>query len=298
VIGHIHNNGNPREASPFTLDIKLTTAFALRHRDYYHRPRSKAEDYLRVTMDQLSPPPASSRPPSTYTSPACRWAAVCSRDPLADGAFVYLVKSTKIYCRPTCKARLARRANVGFCKYPSEAEAAGYRPCKRCKPELATSMPEDAAVTKVRRLVAQGSGSTQWVNLDDMARSSGLSKWHFHRVFKNVVGMTPIEYNRLRETKDPGEITSDIDVTTEAQVEIVSVYPTSPGTSTSYRQHLGSNASDFMFDEDWERYMSGTSSTNPTASEVSPLELQNLELDFSGYSAFIQNFTEEKQKFL
>ncbi|KAF2222242.1 metal binding domain of Ada-domain-containing protein [Elsinoe ampelina] len=64
-----------------------------------------------------------------------RWAAVVGRDKTFDGAFVYCVKSTNIYCRPTCAARLARRANVHFCDTAQEAEVAGFRPCKRCKPE-------------------------------------------------------------------------------------------------------------------------------------------------------------------
>jgi methylphosphotriester-DNA--protein-cysteine methyltransferase len=138
---------------------------------------------------------------NSYSSSSARWIAVYSRDPQADGAFVYLVKTTKIYCRPTCKARLARRANVDFCNRASEAEAAGYRACKRCKPELGSTMPEDDAVTKVRQLVAQGFEDAQRrSNLDNMARESGLSKWHFHRVFKKVMGITPTEYSRLCQT--------------------------------------------------------------------------------------------------
>jgi len=63
-----------------------------------------------------------------------RWAAVVGRDGAADGVFYYSVKTTGVYCRPSCAARLARRENVRFHPTRAEAEAAGFRPCKRCKP--------------------------------------------------------------------------------------------------------------------------------------------------------------------
>ena len=90
---------------------------------------------------------------SNYEDDDSRWAAVQSRDPAADRAFVYGVRTTKIYCRPICKARLARRSNVTFYRSPQEAQDAGFRACKRCKPELPTTMPEEDAVRKIREFV-------------------------------------------------------------------------------------------------------------------------------------------------
>ncbi|KAF2666327.1 hypothetical protein BT63DRAFT_442580 [Microthyrium microscopicum] len=140
---------------------------------------------------------------STFTTDSARWAAVQSRLPAADGHFVYCVRTTHIYCRPVCKARPARRANVEFRTTPFEAEEAGYRACKRCKPALASSMPEDDAVIKVRQWLAddaQGKHVQDGKSLQSlrvMAKETGLSKWHFHRVFKKVVGVTPVEYARM-----------------------------------------------------------------------------------------------------
>lgn len=136
-----------------------------------------------------------------YVNDDSRWSAVRDRDPKADQAFVYCVRTTKIYCRPICKARLARRSNVIFYSTPLEAQNAGYRACKRCKPEIASSMPEEDAVRKIMDFVAHPPQNMALSNLDTMAKQTGLSKWHFHRVFKKVVGMTPSQYANTFRTE-------------------------------------------------------------------------------------------------
>ena len=138
------------------------------------------------------------KPLSFFADDDSRWAAVQSRDAIADGFFVYGVRTTKIYCRPICKARLARRANVRFYSTGNEAQNAGFRACKRCKPELDGFMPEEKAVQQIRKFVRDeaanaGDGERQ-MSLSQMAKKTGLSKWHFHRVFKRCVGVTPFEY--------------------------------------------------------------------------------------------------------
>ncbi|KAI1142047.1 metal binding domain of Ada-domain-containing protein [Hypoxylon sp. FL0543] len=143
-------------------------------------------------------------PGSSYITDPSRWKAVHARDPSADGRFVYAVKTTKIYCRPVCKARRARRDNVSFYARCQDAENAGFRPCKRCKPEARGGMPEEAAVTRVRSLVEQNlwklttepDGQTEYDTdrTGDLAQKAQVSKWHFHRVFKEMTGMTPAEY--------------------------------------------------------------------------------------------------------
>ncbi|KAL7811836.1 hypothetical protein V8C26DRAFT_214020 [Trichoderma gracile] len=134
-----------------------------------------------------------------------KWQAVQSRDAAADGFFVYGVRTTKVFCRPTCKARLARRANVRFYATGDEAKENGFRACKRCKPEVLGLMPEEEAVQKIRAFVRHhqaASGEDQDVgetkmSLSQMAKKTGLSKWHFHRVFKKCVGVTPVEYLKM-----------------------------------------------------------------------------------------------------
>ncbi|KAI1379200.1 metal binding domain of Ada-domain-containing protein [Hypoxylon crocopeplum] len=147
---------------------------------------------------------------SSYTTDSSRWNAVLARDASADGLFVYAVRTTKIYCRPVCKARRARRDNVSFYAHCKDAENAGFRPCKRCKPELRGRMLEEAAVTRVRTLVEQnlwkltmepdGQAEHDSERTGDLARKARVSKWHFHRVFKEITGMTPAEYANQQRT--------------------------------------------------------------------------------------------------
>ncbi|KAM3522082.1 hypothetical protein MY4038_008768 [Beauveria bassiana] len=160
-------------------------------------------------MDEYRNIPSGAAEASKFRNDEQRWRAVQSRAGVADGLFVYAVKTTKIYCRPICKARLARRANVSFFDNGYEAKAAGFRACKRCKPEVVGCMPEELAVRKIHafidELVGRGCDTQAGAvaaehasSLSQMARKTGLSKWHFHRVFKQCVGATPAEFFRNR----------------------------------------------------------------------------------------------------
>jgi methylphosphotriester-DNA--protein-cysteine methyltransferase len=148
-----------------------------------------------------------------HPNDSARWIAVQRRDPAADGTFVYAVRTTKIYCRPVCKARLARRANVSFYADARGAAKAGYRPCKRCKPED-RKMPRTAAVARIQTMIQQGltndaptppasdaSESDDAQTTEELARRAQVSKWHFHRIFKDLTGVTPPEYLRRQQTK-------------------------------------------------------------------------------------------------
>src|SRR4051812_42070884 len=96
----------------------------------------------------------SDRLPSAYPTDEARWLAVVGRDPSADGAFYYSVRTTGVYCRPACASRLARRENVRFHDTALEAERAGFRPCKRCCPDEGTLAERQArAVERACRLV-------------------------------------------------------------------------------------------------------------------------------------------------
>jgi AraC family transcriptional regulator of adaptative response/methylated-DNA-[protein]-cysteine methyltransferase len=139
----------------------------------------------------------------SFSSDADRWRAVTCRDRSADGAFFYSVKTTGVYCRPSCGARLPRRENVRFHSNREEAERAGFRPCKRCRPdEPAPDLRRVAAVEKACRLI-EAAGETP--SLDELAEAAGMSRFHFHRVFKSITGVTPKAYaasHRARRVRE------------------------------------------------------------------------------------------------
>lgn len=130
---------------------------------------------------------------------AQRWQAVVNRDATVD-SFVYAVLTTKIYCRPSCSARLARRANVKFYNTPSEAENAGFRPCKRCQPQsgrtAAQSNPQTAIIYKACEQIRDELAAGLKPSLQGLATRAGLTSSHFHRVFKKHTGVTPGQYAR------------------------------------------------------------------------------------------------------
>ena len=127
-----------------------------------------------------------------YTNDEARWDAVRQRDSKADGQFYYSVRSTGVYCRPSCAARPALRANVAFHASCAEAEAAGFRPCLRCKPGQPPLAERQAAiVAQSCRLIE---ASEAMPDLDTLAQAAGMSRFHFHRVFKAHTGITPKAY--------------------------------------------------------------------------------------------------------
>lgn len=121
-----------------------------------------------------------------------RWAAVVARDPRADSQFVYAVKTTGIYCRPSSLARLPKPQNVEFFDTAADAEAAGYRPSKRASKDQTEVAAQHAAT--VAAACRQIEASDSLPALNDLAETAGLSAFHFHRVFKAATGLTPKGY--------------------------------------------------------------------------------------------------------
>ena len=136
---------------------------------------------------------------SAFETEAERWEAVAHRDTAADGCFVYSVATTGVYCRPSCPSRPARRENVAFHIDPDAAERAGFRPCKRCRPD------EIGLAERHARLVAEACRQIDEAetapSLDDLASGAGLSPFHFHRLFKRLTGVTPKAYAAARRAE-------------------------------------------------------------------------------------------------
>jgi AraC family transcriptional regulator of adaptative response/methylated-DNA-[protein]-cysteine methyltransferase len=126
-------------------------------------------------------------------------AAVVARDPQQDGKFFYSVKTTGVYCRPSCSARRARPENVAFHLTAADAERAGFRPCKRCKPDQASRAQQQAA--KVAELCRFIESAAEIPSLDELAKRAGMSPYHLHRVFKQITGLTPKAYAAAHRAK-------------------------------------------------------------------------------------------------
>src|SRR3982751_3164730 len=140
------------------------------------------------------------------------WAAFMRRDRGWDGQVIGAVKTTGIYCKPSCPARRPKRENVEFFATGKEARAAGYRPCLRCKPDEVGRDRE--AVARAVKLIEH---SEEAPTLDLLATAVGYAPHHFQRIFKRDLGVSPAEYGRaLRNQraeaalKDNGRITDAV----------------------------------------------------------------------------------------
>ncbi|MCE9888878.1 bifunctional DNA-binding transcriptional regulator/O6-methylguanine-DNA methyltransferase Ada [Kluyvera intermedia] len=157
-----------------------------------------------------------------------RWQAVLNRDAEADGQFFFAVQTTGIFCRPSCRARHALRHNVRFYPDADAAQAAGFRPCKRCQPNALA--PEQQKIDKVAyacRLLEQESPIT----LDALAQAVAVSPYHFHRMFKSVTGMTPKAWQQAWRARRLRESLSEDETVTQAV--LAAGFP----TSSSYYRH-------------------------------------------------------------
>lgn len=122
------------------------------------------------------------------------WAAVEARDADADGSFYYGVVTTGVYCRPGCASRRPLRANTRFFETVAAAEASGLRGCKRCRPTDPTLASRHVAA--IEKACALMRTSETMPSLAELANAAAISRFHFHRVFKQVTGATPRDYAR------------------------------------------------------------------------------------------------------
>jgi AraC family transcriptional regulator of adaptative response/methylated-DNA-[protein]-cysteine methyltransferase len=152
--------------------------------------------------------------PEASARDEARWAAFAARDPAADGRFFVAVKTTGIYCRPSCPAKRPNRGNVRFYATAEQAEQAGFRPCKRCKPDQPSLFQQHAEkVAEACRLIETADEEPK---LDALARKVGLSPYHFHRIFKASLGVTPKAYAAAHRNKRVREELSRSATVTEA----------------------------------------------------------------------------------
>ncbi|CAB3752394.1 bifunctional DNA-binding transcriptional regulator/O6-methylguanine-DNA methyltransferase Ada [Paraburkholderia humisilvae] len=127
---------------------------------------------------------------TAYSTDSDRWAAVARHDAQADGAFFYAVKTTGVFCRPSCASRQPRRENVEFFATPDDARAAGYRDCKRCQPG---GLPREMEIVN-RACAVLDADPQQRLTLAQLSDAVHVSAFHLQRLFKRVVGVSPRQY--------------------------------------------------------------------------------------------------------
>lgn len=162
---------------------------------------------MRRRSDSIAP-----KAPGAATD-AARWRAVEARDERFDGVFFYAVRTTGIYCRPSCPARRPKRENVIFHPTSAAAAGAGFRPCRRCRPDaLSIRQNHVAIVTEACRMIER---AEQPPRLDTLAQGVGVSPHHLHRIFKAMLGVTPKAFatahrnQRLRDGLAGGATVTD-----------------------------------------------------------------------------------------
>jgi AraC family transcriptional regulator of adaptative response/methylated-DNA-[protein]-cysteine methyltransferase len=142
-------------------------------------------------------------PTAALPDPSTAWNAVQHRDHRFDGQFVYAVSSTKIFCRPSCSSRRPTKSNVEFFGTTADAERAGYRACKRCRPTSTAARGIDRAVARACEYMLAHPETP--VTLAMLARETGVSAYHLQRSFKRALGISPRQYQdaerRRRLTK-------------------------------------------------------------------------------------------------
>ena len=185
---------------------------------------------------------------ASYNSDGERWAAVQRRDRDADGVFWYSVRSTGVYCRPSCAARPALRANVAFHASCEAAEQAGFRPCLRCKPDQPPLAERHAQVVARACRLIDDAGEEP--NLDSLAEACGMSRFHFHRIFKAHTGITPKAYAAARRAARVARELGQAPTVTEA------IY--AAGYNSSARFYAGAEKRLGMTPTSWRAGGSGT----------------------------------------
>jgi AraC family transcriptional regulator of adaptative response/methylated-DNA-[protein]-cysteine methyltransferase len=138
---------------------------------------------------ELPDTPTQAPSPDAARLAESRWQAVVRRDVQADGEFVYAVRTTGVYCRPSCPSRAAKPQNVQFFDSGALAAAAGYRPCKRCRPDMPSQ--QQRRIELVAQACQAIEHSQAVLSLAQLAQQAGLSPYHFHRIFKAATGLTP-----------------------------------------------------------------------------------------------------------
>ena len=160
-----------------------------------------------------------------------QWRAVEAKDREFDGAFYFAVRTTGIFCRPSCSSKTAKRQNVSFFVTPAEAEKAGFRPCMRCKP-TEEYFPGPAAELVVKAFEILRSDETEVPTIEELSQRLGVTSGHLQKTFKTTLGLTPKEIVDMMRIENFKTNVRESDVTT-------SLYDSGFGSSRSLYEKAG-----------------------------------------------------------
>lgn len=182
------------------------------------------------------------------------WEAVIENDEKYDGVFCYAVKTTGIYCRPSCKSKMPKKENVVFFNDSKSAQQAGFRPCKRCRSDLVNYNPAKETAQKVKKLIDDFYSSAQTLNVE--IKELGFSKQQMVEIFKQEYGLTPKNYIdslRVDEAKKMLNETTDgiVDIAYYVGFNSISTFyrffKRNTGKSPSaYRKETGNDKDSFL----------------------------------------------------
>ena len=187
-------------------------------------------------------------PDAAPLQPDACYLALKARDARFDGCFFTAVTSTGIYCRPVCRVRTPKRENCRFFRHAAQAESAGFRPCLRCRPELAPHSVvwsvQDASYIlahQAARLLddpgAWGDGSP---SVERLAARLGVSDRHVRRIFEAQFGVSPLQYLQTRRLLAAKQLLADTDLPI-TQVALISGYSSVRRFNAAFLQHYGLN---------------------------------------------------------
>lgn len=170
------------------------------------------------------------------------WQAVLDRDRQYDGRFVFAVRTTGIYCRPSCPARRPKRKNVRFFDQPVQAKAAGFRPCQRCHPGQTTPPEPNLELAQAICRVLDDQADRP-PTLEELGQQFGMSPFHLQRTFKRIVGVTPKQYAAARRAERLKQQLKEKPTVTEAIYD--AGYPSSSSAYSEATGHLGMTPSTY-----------------------------------------------------
>ncbi|AEF82675.1 bifunctional transcriptional activator/DNA repair enzyme AdaA [Leadbettera azotonutricia] len=174
------------------------------------------------------------------------WKATVDCDTSYGGKFFYAVKTVGVYCRPSCKSRTPLRKNVCYFETPQEAEKAGFRPCKRCRPDLSDYAPVLEIVRHTKELIDGYYHNRE--GLTEKMKQLGISSGHLTAIFKQQYGMTPIQYLRQLQTEYAKKMLVEtdmpiIDIAFDIGFDSLSAF------YTFFRKHTGTTPKEYRINK-------------------------------------------------